>query len=47
MSLDSGFQIDGRAIAELPMTTDVIHHVEELFCTQNQPFRMSKMIKLE
>ena len=47
MSLETGAQIDGRVVAELPLTDDVIDRVEHLGRRQNQPYRASKMLQYE
>ena len=47
LSLETGAQIDGRVVAELPLTNEVIERVEKLGLTQNQPFRASKMLMYE
>ncbi len=47
MSLETGNIIDGRVVAQLPITDAVIARVEELGQEQNQPFRFSKMLKYE
>ena len=47
MSLETGAAIDGRVVAELPLTVDVIERVESLGRDQDQPFRASKMLKYE
>ena len=40
MSLETGEKIDGRVVAVLPITDDVINRVEALGKAQNQPSRM-------
>ena len=35
--LESGTQVDGRVVATLPITDEVIQRVEELGQQQNQP----------
>jgi len=47
MSLETGAQIDGRVVAELPLTKEVIDRVEEFGLKQSQPYRASKMLKYE
>ena len=47
MSLETGEKIDGRVVAVLPITDDVINRVEDLGKAQNQPFRASRMLKYE
>ena len=47
MSLETGAQIDGRVVAELPLTEEVIDRVEEFGLKQSQPYRASKMLKYE
>ena len=47
MSLESGAQIDGRVVAELPLTEEVIERVEQFGLDQSQPYRASKMLKYE
>src|SRR6056300_1048521 len=47
MSLETGLEINGRVIAELPITNAVIDRVEELGATQGQPIRTSKMLLFE
>ena len=47
MSLETGEQRDGRVVARLPITQEVINRVEELGLNQGQPFRASKMLKYE
>ncbi len=47
MSLETGAQIDGRVVAELPLTKEVIERVEEFGLKQSQPYRASKMLKYE
>jgi hypothetical protein len=47
MSLETGEQIDGRVVAVLPPTQDVIERVEQLGQQQKQPYRISKMLKYE
>mmetsp|Transcript_14383 Transcript_14383/g.27018 ORF Transcript_14383/g.27018 Transcript_14383/m.27018 type:complete len:287 (+) Transcript_14383:492-1352(+) len=47
MSLETGEQIDGRVVAVLPPTDDVIQRVETLGQDQKQPYRVSRMLKYE
>ena len=47
MSLETGAEINGRVVAEIPLTVEVIERVESLGKAQNQPFRASKMLKYE
>ena len=47
MSLETGQQIDGRVVATLPTTNDVIARVEGLGRAQNQPFTVTKMLQYE
>ena len=47
MSLETGAEINGRVVAEIPLTVEVIDRVESLRKDQNQPFRASKMLKYE
>ena len=47
MSLETGAKINGRVVAELPITDEVIHRVEELGVEQGQPYRKSKMLQYE
>ena len=47
MSLESGSKVNGRVVAELPITDEVIQRVEELGIQQRQPFRASKMLQYE
>ena len=47
MSLETGEKIDGRVVAELPITEDVIRRVEQLGEEQNQPVRASRMLQYE
>ena len=47
MSLETGAQIDGRVVAEMPLTVEVIERVEYFGLKQSQPFRTSKMLKYE
>ena len=47
MSLETGMQINGRVVATLPITNEVIERVEALGQDQQQPFRVSKMLKYE
>ena len=47
MSLETGYQIDGRVVARLPITKAVIERVEELGKNQGQPYSMSKMLQYE
>ena len=47
MSLETGAVIDGRVVAVLPLTAEVIDRVESLGREQKQPFRVSKMLKYE
>ena len=47
MSLETGAQIDGRVVAELPLTVEVIERVESFGLKQAQPYRASKMLKYE
>ena len=47
MSLETGAEINGRVVAEIPLTVEVIERVESLGKAQNQPFRASKILKYE
>ena len=47
MSLETGAQIDGRVVAEMPLTVEVIERVESFGLKQSQPYRASKMLKYE
>jgi hypothetical protein len=48
MSLETGAKIDGRVVAELPLTEEVIQRVESLLgLAQRQPFRASRMLQYE
>ena len=47
MSLETGEKIDGRVVAILPLTNDVINRVESLGQYQKQPFRESRMLQYE
>ena len=47
MSLETGEKKDGRVVAALPITDDVIHRVEQLGLKQGQPYRNSKMLQFE
>jgi hypothetical protein len=47
MSLETGEKIDGRVVAVLPISDDVIQRVEALGQTQRQPFRASRMLQYE
>ena len=47
MSLETGEQRDGRVVARLPITQEVINRVEELGQNQGQPFRASRMLQYE
>ncbi len=47
MSLETGQTIDGRVVAISPITDAVIARVEALGLEQNQPYRLSKMLKYE
>ena len=47
MSLQTGREIDGRVVGELPITQDVVDLVDQLGRDQQQPFRTSKMLKYE
>ena len=47
MSLETGAQINGRVVATLPITDEVIDRVEALGQAQNQPYRTSKMLQYE
>lgn len=47
MSLETGAIIDGRVVAQLPITSAVIARVEELGQAQQQPFRASRMLQYE
>ena len=47
MALETGAEIDGRVVAELPLTEEVIDRVEEFGLKQSQPYRASKMLKYE
>ena len=45
MSLETGEKKNGRVVATLPITQEVINRVEELGTNQGQPFRASKMLQ--
>ena len=47
MSLETGEQMDGRVVAVLPITEDVITRVEEFGQKQKQPYRESRMLQYE
>ena len=47
MSLETGKQVDGRVVAELPITDDVIRQVESFGQEQNQPFSSSRCLSYE
>ena len=47
MSLETGAQINGRVVAVLPVTPEVIARVEMFGQNQKQPYRASKMLKYE
>jgi hypothetical protein len=47
MSLETGEQVDGRVVAVLPPTDEVIERVEQLGQQQKQPYRLSRMLKYE
>lgn len=47
MSLKTGEQIEGRVVAVLPPTEDVIQWVKELRQQQKQPYRTSRMLTYE
>jgi hypothetical protein len=47
MSLESGNIIDGRVVAVLPITNEVVQRVETLGSKQSQPYRASKMLQYE
>ena len=47
MSLETGAQIDGRVVASLPITNDVIDCVESLGKAQNQPFNLATRLRYE
>ena len=47
MSLETGSKVNGRVVAEIPITDEVIERVEELGLQQQQPFRASRMLKYE
>ena len=45
MSLETGVAIDGRVVAVLPITNEVVTRVETLGTQQRQPYRVSKMLQ--
>ena len=47
MSLETGEKIDGKVVAVLPITDDVIQRVEALGKTQQQPFKAPRMLQYE
>ena len=47
MSLETGCQIDGRVVARLPITPEVIRRVEEIGRQQRQPVDASRMLQYE
>jgi hypothetical protein len=47
MSLETGKLIDGRVVAQMPISDEIIARVELLGTEQNQPLRVSKMLKYE
>lgn len=47
MSLETGSKIDGRVVAILPLIPELVDRVEKLRLDQEQPFRVSKMLKYE
>ena len=47
MSLATGMQINGRVVATLPITDEVMERVEALGQDQKQRFRVSKMLQYE
>ena len=47
MSLETGQIVDGKVVAVLPVTDEIISRVEELGQQQKQPFRVSRMLKYE
>ena len=47
LSLETGKPINGRVVAVLPLTQDVIHTVKQFGVAQQQPLRESKMLQYE
>lgn len=47
MSLETGREVNGRVVAQLPITKDVIERVEYLGKTQDQPFLTSRTLQYE
>ena len=47
LSLETGKEINGRVVAILPITQDVIHAVEQFGLAQKQPYRDSKLLQYE
>ena len=47
MSLETGAKTDCRVVAILPLIPEVVNRVEKLGLDQEQPFRVSKMLKYE
>ena len=47
MSLETGAQINGRVVAQLPVTSEIIARVESLGEDQAQPYRHSRMLQYE
>jgi len=47
MSLESGEQRDGRVVARLPLTAEVIRRVEQLGTNQGQPLRAARVFQYE
>jgi len=47
MSLESGEQRDGRVVARLPLTVEVIRRVEQLGTNQGQPLRAAGVLQYE
>ena len=47
MSLESGEQRDGRVVARLPLTAEVIGRVEQLGTNQGQPLRAAGVLQYE
>ena len=47
MSLKAGMQINGRVVATLPITDEVMEQVKAFGQDQKQPFRVSKVLQYE
>ena len=47
MSLETGSGINGRVVARLPITTNVIERVENLGKDQKQPYKITNMLRYE